>query len=88
MPSTAAIIHNVRFTANCSFRGGIQDLAKNQIDFHFGFGLSPATPDRFFAVGYSFRIDRLGGKGDTLKILLLIALHFARPRFHTDDDSG
>ena len=34
----------------------------NQIDFHFGFGLSSATPQRFFAIGYSFRIDRLWGK--------------------------
>jgi hypothetical protein len=34
----------------------------NQVDFHFGFGLSPATPQRFFAIGYSFRIDRLWGK--------------------------
>ena len=33
--------------------------SKNQVDFHFGFGLSPMTPDRFVAVGYSFRIDRL-----------------------------
>ncbi len=32
---------------------------KNQVDFHFGFGLSHATPSRFFAVGYSFRIDKL-----------------------------
>jgi hypothetical protein len=32
---------------------------KNQIDFHFGFGLSRATPGRFLAVGYSFRIDNL-----------------------------
>ena len=32
---------------------------KNQIDFHFGFGLSHAAPARFFAVGYSFRIDNL-----------------------------
>lgn len=30
---------------------------KNQVDFHFGFGLSRATPGLFFAVGYSFRID-------------------------------
>jgi len=34
----------------------------NQLDFHFGFGLSPATPQRFFAAGYSFRIDRLWSK--------------------------
>jgi hypothetical protein len=31
----------------------------NQLDLHFGFGLNHATPSRFFAVGYSFRIDRL-----------------------------
>jgi hypothetical protein len=50
-------------------RGGSKEVAhfgtaykitpKNQIDFHFGFGLSYATPGRFFAVGYSFRIDNL-----------------------------
>ena len=34
----------------------------NQVDFHFGFGLSPAMPQRFFAAGYSFRIDRIWGK--------------------------
>ena len=32
---------------------------KQQIDFHFGFGISHAAPTRFFAAGYSFRIDRL-----------------------------
>jgi hypothetical protein len=32
---------------------------KNQIDFHFGFGISRAAPSRFFAVGYSLRIDNL-----------------------------
>ena len=50
-------------------RGGSKEVAHfgtaykitpgNQIDFHFGFGLSHATPGRFFAVGYSFRIDNL-----------------------------
>jgi hypothetical protein len=34
----------------------------NQVDFHFGFGLSSSTPHSFFAAGYSFRIDRLWGK--------------------------
>ena len=34
----------------------------NQVDFHFGFGLSSSTPQRFFAAGYSFRVDRLWGK--------------------------
>jgi hypothetical protein len=32
-----------------------------QVDFHFGFGMSHATPERFFGVGYSFRVDRLWG---------------------------
>jgi hypothetical protein len=31
----------------------------HQIDFHFGFGLNAATPNHFFAVGYSFRLDHL-----------------------------
>ena len=30
----------------------------NQVDFHFGYGLSRATPGRFFAAGYSLRIDK------------------------------
>jgi hypothetical protein len=34
----------------------------NQVDFHFGFGLSSSTPHSFFAVGYSFRVDRLWAK--------------------------
>ena len=34
----------------------------NQIDFHFAFGLSSSTPQRFFAADYSFRIDRLWSK--------------------------
>jgi hypothetical protein len=33
--------------------------ALNQVDFHFGFGLSHATPNHFFAVGYSVRFDKL-----------------------------
>ena len=31
----------------------------HQVDFHFGFGLNHATPNHFFAVGYSFRVDDL-----------------------------
>jgi Putative MetA-pathway of phenol degradation len=34
---------------------------KQQLDFHFGFGVSHAAPRRFFAVGYSFRLDKLWG---------------------------
>ena len=40
-----------------------------QIDFHFGFGLSQATPalngvpvNQYFGIGYSFRLDRLFGR--------------------------
>jgi hypothetical protein len=29
----------------------------HQVDFHFGFGLNTATPNHFFAVGYSLRLD-------------------------------
>ncbi len=29
---------------------------KQQIDFHFGFGLSHAAPTHFFAAGYAFRV--------------------------------
>jgi hypothetical protein len=35
---------------------------KHQIDFHFGFGLSHGAPSRFFAGGYSFRVDGLWGR--------------------------
>jgi Putative MetA-pathway of phenol degradation len=31
----------------------------HQVDFHFGFGLSHAAPERFIGVGYSFRFDEL-----------------------------
>ena len=51
-------------------RGGSKDVAhfgsaykitpKNQIDFHFGFGLSHSAPGRFFAVGYSFELTTCG----------------------------
>jgi hypothetical protein len=32
-----------------------------QIDFHVGFGLNSSSPDQFFGVGYSFRLDGLFG---------------------------
>jgi hypothetical protein len=50
-------------------RGGSKQIAhlgtayritpRQQVDFHFGFGLSHSAPGRFFSVGYSFRIDRV-----------------------------
>jgi len=35
--------------------------ARQQVDFHFGFGASRSAPSHFFAMGYSLRIDRLWG---------------------------
>jgi hypothetical protein len=33
-----------------------------QLDFHVGFGLNSGSPDHFFGIGYSFRLDGvLGG---------------------------
>jgi hypothetical protein len=32
---------------------------KQQIDFHVGFGISPAAPEHFLAIGYSIRLDSL-----------------------------
>ena len=32
-----------------------------QIDFHAGFGLNSSSPDHFFGIGYSFRLDGLFG---------------------------
>jgi hypothetical protein len=36
--------------------------ARQQVDFHFGFGVSRSTPSHFPAMGYSIRIDRLWGR--------------------------
>ena len=33
--------------------------ANQQVDFHFGFGISRAAPAKFFAVGYSYRVGGL-----------------------------
>ena len=59
----------MEYTGDYSQRGGPKQLlhfgtayklnALNQVDFHFGFGLSHATPNHFFAVGYSVRFDKL-----------------------------
>lgn len=35
---------------------------RQQVDFHFGFAVSQAAAHHFFAVGYSFRIDKLRGR--------------------------
>jgi hypothetical protein len=32
-----------------------------QLDFHVGFGLNSSSPDHFFGIGYSFRLDGLFG---------------------------
>ena len=37
---------------------------RQQADFHFGFGVTHGSPNRFFAAGYSFRVDHLFGWRD------------------------
>jgi hypothetical protein len=59
----------MEYAGDYAHRGGPKQLlhfgaayklnALNQVDFHFGFGLSHATPNHFFAVGYSVRFDKL-----------------------------
>ena len=40
--------------------GGSYKVRPNQqVDFHFGFGLSAAAPDHFIGIGYSFQFDML-----------------------------
>lgn len=42
--------------------GGAYKLTrKQQVDLHFGAGLSPGAPKRFLGVGYSFRLDHICG---------------------------
>ena len=42
--------------------GGSWRVTKlEQLDFHVGFGLNSSSPDHFFGVGYSFRLDGLIG---------------------------
>lgn len=40
--------------------GGVYDLNKyNQLDLHFGFGMSRTSPSAFVGAGYSYRFDKL-----------------------------
>ena len=42
--------------------GGSWRLTRlQQLDFHAGFGLNSSSPDHFFGIGYSFRLDGLFG---------------------------
>jgi hypothetical protein len=42
--------------------GGSWRVTKvEQLDFHVGFGLNSSSPDHFFGIGYSFRLDGLFG---------------------------
>jgi hypothetical protein len=61
----------VEYAVDFAQRGGSKQIAhagtayriasRQQVDFHFGFGLSHSAPSWFFAAGYSFRIDKLSG---------------------------
>jgi len=69
---TKPLVAFAEYSVDVPRLGGLRQLAhfgtaykiraKQQIDFHFGFGLSRAAPDHFFALGYSFRVDRLWGQ--------------------------
>ena len=39
--------------------GAYKVTPKQQVDLHFGAGLSPGASKQFFAVGYSFRFDHV-----------------------------
>jgi hypothetical protein len=64
---TKALDAFIEYAADYSQIGGSKQVAHfgtalklnatNQIDFHFGFGLNSETPNHFFAVGYSLRVD-------------------------------
>ena len=40
------------------FGAGYKITPRQLLDFHFGFGMTHAAPNHFFALGYSFRLDR------------------------------
>jgi hypothetical protein len=44
------------------FGGAYKVTPRQQVDLHFGAGLSPGAPKRFFAAGYSFRFDHICGR--------------------------
>jgi hypothetical protein len=58
----------LEYAGDFAQRGGSRQIAHcgaayrirphQQVDFHFGFGLTHDAPSRFIAVGYSIRIDR------------------------------
>lgn len=62
----------VEYAGDFAQRGGPKEIAhfgtayrftaRQQVDFHFGFGVSRSAPSHFFAIGYSLRIDRLWGR--------------------------
>jgi hypothetical protein len=66
---TRALDVFAEYTGDYPQQGDAQQLAHfgatykitplSQIDLHFGFGLSHATPNHFVGAGYSFRVDHL-----------------------------
>ena len=61
----------VEYAGDFAQHGGSKQIAhfgtayrvtsRQQIDCHFGFGISPAAPEHFLAIGYSIRLDGLRG---------------------------
>jgi hypothetical protein len=62
----------VEYAGDFAQRGGSKEIAhfgtayrltaRQQVDFHFGFGVSRSAPSHFFAIGYSLRVDGLWGR--------------------------
>lgn len=69
---TKALDSFAEYAGDFAQQGGPKEIAhfgaayrftpRQQVDFHFGFGVSRSAPTHFFAVGYSFRIDKLWGR--------------------------
>jgi len=45
-----------------NFGTSLKVAKRQQIDFHFGVGLTPAAVDHFIGIGYSFRFRLTRGK--------------------------
>jgi outer membrane putative beta-barrel porin/alpha-amylase len=65
----------VEYAGDFAQQGGSKQIAhfgtayritsRQQVDCHFGFGISPAAPEHFIAIGYSIRLDDVMGTKNT-----------------------
>jgi hypothetical protein len=57
------------------FGAAIKVAKRQQIDFHFGVGLSSAAVDHFIGIGYSFRFQGLGRQSWAIRQLEVPSLN-------------